>query len=168
MKRNTCILMTILAMATLGAAPAMAQPHHGTRTASVITPAVSNNGTGHNWSGNHWNGHWHRHCHYSNFYFGTGFGYPGYGFGYPYGAYSPYDYGYYARPVVYQGAQVGTTGSVVAAVQQRLARAGYYHGAIDGVAGNQTRRAIRNYEHARGLPVDGRIDGELLAAMGIG
>jgi len=31
-------------------------------------------------------------------------------------------------------------------LQRRLARAGYYHGSIDGVLGPQTRRAIRAYE----------------------
>jgi peptidoglycan hydrolase-like protein with peptidoglycan-binding domain len=33
-------------------------------------------------------------------------------------------------------------------LQRRLARAGYYNGAIDGIMGSQTRRAIRAYERA--------------------
>jgi peptidoglycan hydrolase-like protein with peptidoglycan-binding domain len=52
-------------------------------------------------------------------------------------------------------------------VQRRLARAGYYHGAIDGVIGNRTRSAIRAYEQSHGLIVDGRIDRRLLATLGI-
>jgi peptidoglycan hydrolase-like protein with peptidoglycan-binding domain len=52
-------------------------------------------------------------------------------------------------------------------VQHELARAGYYHGAIDGVIGNGTRSAIRAYESANGLPVDGRIDADLLSRMGL-
>jgi hypothetical protein len=43
---------------------------------------------------------------------------------------------------------------------------GYYHGSIDGASGNGTRKAIRDYEHARGLPVDGRIGQRLLMTMG--
>ena len=39
-------------------------------------------------------------------------------------------------------------------LQRRLARAGYYHGAIDGIMGPQTRRALRAYEqdHGGGRP----------------
>jgi peptidoglycan hydrolase-like protein with peptidoglycan-binding domain len=39
-------------------------------------------------------------------------------------------------------------------LQRRLARAGYYHGAIDGILGPQTRRAIQAYErdHGGGRP----------------
>ena len=73
--------------------------------------------------------------------------YPYYGY-YPYGYY-PYDYGYnsYAEPV-YQGS-AGYTDPLIGQVQLRLAPAGYYHGAIDGVTGNATRRAICEYESDR-------------------
>jgi len=79
-----------------------------------------------------------------------GFGFPGWGwgYGYPYYGYYPYGYGYYPygyypygyssypsssysygyssnRPT-YRGQTANT--SVVVQVQQRLARAGYYHG----------------------------------------
>jgi hypothetical protein len=86
---------------------------------------------------------------------------------YPYGYY-PYGYGYqsYNEPV-YQGS-AGDTDSVVGQVQLRLARGGYYHGAIDGTSGNATRRAIREYERAHSLPVDGRIGRTLLTTMGLG
>ena len=52
-------------------------------------------------------------------------------------------------------------------MQEQLAQAGYYQGAIDGVIGNGTRNAIRSYEEANGLPVDGRLDTELLRSMGL-
>jgi Putative peptidoglycan binding domain len=86
---------------------------------------------------------------------------------YPYGYY-PYGYGYdsYDQPV-YQGS-AGYTDSVIGQVQLRLARAGYYHGAIDGVSGDATRRAIREYERAHSLPADGQIRGRLLTTMGLG
>jgi hypothetical protein len=86
---------------------------------------------------------------------------------YPYGCY-PYEYGYdsYDEPV-YQG-NAGYADSVIGEVQLRLARGGYYHGAIDGVSGSETRRAIRAYEQAHALPQDGRIGQRLLSTMGVG
>jgi hypothetical protein len=114
----------------------------------------------------------HRHFHDRFFFFGN-FGdpffyypYAYYGY-YPYDDY-PYDYGYqsYDRPG-YQGS-VGYANSLVGQVQLHLARAGYYHSSIDGVSGSGTRRAIREYENAHGLPGDGRISQRLLATMGLG
>ena len=101
-----------------------------------------------------------------------GYGYPYYSFGYyPYGYnygydYYPsnYNYGYYS----YNGPGYGYAGgSVVAQVQSRLARAGYYHGPIDGVMGPQTHYAIRAYERDHGLRPDGAISGQLLRNMGL-
>jgi len=119
-----------------------------------------------------------------NFFFG-GFGYPFYGYpfygypyyGYPYYGYPPYGYGYpsgadysYDPRGVYQGRVAGGGGdrSVAVQVQRELAAGGYYHGEIDGIIGEGTRRAIRNYERDNNLPVDGRIDDQLLATMGRG
>jgi len=87
---------------------------------------------------------------------------------YPYGYY-PYGYGYgsydsYNQPVYQSSA--GYAGSLIGEVQLRLARGGYYHAAIDGVSGSETRRAIRAYEHAHALPQDGRIGQRLLSTMG--
>ena len=58
--------------------------------------------------------------------------------------------------------------TIAARVQRELATAGYYRGSIDGVVGDGTRRAIRNYKRDNGLPVDGQIDRQLLATMGFG
>jgi len=44
----------------------------------------------------------------------------------------------------------------------------YYRGVIDGVSGNATRRAIRDYQRAHSLPADGQIRGRLLTSMGLG
>src|SRR4029453_2685705 len=78
-----------------------------------------------------------------------GYGYPygyGYGYGNGYGGY-PYGYGYgYSNGYHYSGygyGYGGRSGSRVAELQRRLTRAGYYHGAIDGIMGPRTRRAIR-------------------------
>jgi len=82
-----------------------------------------------------------------------GWGYPyGYGYGYGYGGYGNgygYGYGYSSR-------------SRVAELQRRLARAGYYHGSVDGIMGSHTRRAIRAYERDHNMHAYGAIDQGLL------
>jgi hypothetical protein len=121
-------------------------------------------GTNH-WSGNNNNNHHHRHHHRSSFVFIGDFGYP---FGYPYWWYDDfYPYGYNYDPAVYEDA-AAYGGSMVAQVQTRLARAGYYRGAIDGVVGPETRRAIRAYQRSNGLRADGAISKPLIASMGLG
>jgi hypothetical protein len=101
----------------------------------------------------------------SNVFFGFGLGYPYYG--YPYYDGYPYDYGYYTPGTNYYTARGITDDATVAAVQRRLARGGYYHGAIDGVMGPGTRSAIRAFERNNRLPVDGVIDRQLLRTMGL-
>ena len=89
------------------------------------------------------------------------YGYPYGRYGYPVGAYYSYDpRGIYQGRVVNPGQPTNEGGgkdfSMAARVQRELATAGYYRGAIDGIVGDGTRRAIRNYERDNGLPVDGR------------
>jgi len=132
----------------------------------------------HRWSSGHHH-RWHRRHYYRpRFFYGSyPFGYPyGYGFGHRYGFGYPYGYPYYGASAAlyyngyrpsYRDRGVSRGGSVVVQVQQELARAGYYRGAIDGVIGNGTRSAIRAYERANGLPVDGRLDTQLLRTMGL-
>ena len=123
------------------------------------------NGHGHgNGNGNH-----HHHCHQKIFFIG-GFGYPFWWWDYPYYSWYPYPY-YDDGQAVYEGegyAGNGDSGdSVIAQVQDHLARAGYYRGAIDGIAGPATERAIRNYERAHHLVADGAIDDQLLEKMNL-
>lgn len=186
MKRYGISVLAVALLAGLGlagTANAQGSRHRGGGNPPPTTTAPAPSAGTHsgNWSGHrgNWAGYRHHHHGYrgSNVYFGVGFGSP-FGYGYPYGyGYYPYGYGYgygygydaYSRPVV-RGQYVnggGNYGSVVAQVQERLARAGYYHGSIDGVAGSGTRRAVRAYERNHGLPVDGEIDPELLAQMGL-
>jgi hypothetical protein len=66
--------------------------------------------------------------------------------GYPYGYYGGYNYGGYGSGYGYGD----SSRSRVVELQRRLARAGYYHGAIDGIMGPGTRRAIRAYERDHG------------------
>ena len=92
---------------------------------------------------------------------GPGYSYPvysinnGYGYGYaePAPAYRDYGSGYdYTTRVL---------------VQQQLADAGYYSGAIDGDIGPGTRSAIVEYQYDAGLPTTGVIDEQLLDSLGI-
>src|SRR5439155_11710352 len=100
-------------------------------------------------------------------------GYHPYAGYHPYGGYygGDYQYGRYQNEGysgnIYRGPLGDQDASLIARVQQRLARAGIYRGPIDGVFGDRTRYAIRVYERIHGLPADGRIDPRLLATMGI-
>ena len=167
--KTTKLLLIALVLSAMAASSAMAQTV--TRTNRTNTrPSITNQRT----VTNHWGNNRYRHRHYrhhrsrSNFRFGIGLGYPYYGYGYPYYGSYPYGYGYYNRPRAVIYAETGyTDDATVAAVQRRLARGGYYRGAIDGVIGNGTRTAIRAFERNNGLRVDGRIDRQLLATMGL-
>ena len=105
-------------------------------------------------------GYYSGYPYYGSSYYG---GYP-YGYSYPYGynnnynSSSPYSYNQYSNR---------DYDSVVIRVQQRLTRAGYYRGSIDGVIGPRTQYAIRAYERSHGLPADGIIDNRLLRTMGL-
>ena len=128
------------------------------------------NWSGRNWSGrnwNNWNGNWRHHNNNDVIFIGSfgfpswwgwgsypwGYGYPygyyGYGYPYDYYAYGGYGYGYGQSGYGGYGYSYGTQ-SRVAELQRRLARAGYYYGAIDGIMGPRTRQAIRAYERDHG------------------
>jgi hypothetical protein len=106
--------------------------------------------------------HHHHHCR-TNIVFFDSFGDPFYWWGYPFNAWYPYDY--YPDEETYAGQPVDEGPNMVVQVQRQLARAGYYHGAIDGVMGPATARAIRGYERAHNLPVDGALSDQLLQKM---
>ncbi len=46
----------------------------------------------------------------------------------------------------------------VSGVQQRLRNLGFYHGAIDGVAGPATRAAVKEFQAGSGIPATGDAD----------
>jgi hypothetical protein len=161
--KTTKLLFIALMFAALAGSSAFAQ----TRTRTAVRPSIARST---NFGGHHWNHHRYYRPR-SSVYFNFGLGYPyyGYGYGYPYYGTYPYDYGYYtpytSRYTVYDRGI--TDDATVAAVQRRLARGGYYHGAIDGVIGPGTRTAIRAFESNNGLRVDGVIDTQLLRTMGL-
>ena len=98
---------------------------------------------------------------YSNWGYGTSWGYNPYSYygGYPYTGYNNY-YSYYTPTYGYNA-------SMVASVQRRLGQLGYYHGAVDGVIGPQTRSAIAAFESRNGLVVDASITRPLLFRLGL-
>jgi peptidoglycan hydrolase-like protein with peptidoglycan-binding domain len=49
-----------------------------------------------------------------------------------------------------------------------LARAGYYHGQIDGVLGPETRHALVRYQSAKGLEPSGNLTPDTLRSLGMG
>ena len=161
--KTTKLLFIALVFAAMAASSAVA----GTVTRTTVRPSIARSTTV---AASHWNHHrYHRSGSSVYFNFGVGYPYYGYGGGYPYYGGYPYGYGYYTpysqRYTVYDRGI--TDDATVAAVQRRLARGGYYHGAIDGVIGDGTRSAIRAFERNNGLPVDGVIDPQLLRTMGL-
>ena len=61
----------------------------------------------------------------------------------------------------------GSTGDDVTAVQKRLKQWGYYSGAVDGIFGYGTERAVKWFQEKNGLSVDGVVGPKTAAAMGL-
>ncbi len=57
--------------------------------------------------------------------------------------------------------------ALVAQVQRKLKRLGYYQGVVDGEMGRGTRGAIRAFQNENGLADTGAIDRPLLRALGL-
>lgn len=60
----------------------------------------------------------------------------------------------------------GSSGPDVSKVQSRLSDWGYYTGPIDGVLGNDTANAVKDFQAKNGLPVDGVVGDSTWAALG--
>ena len=133
-----------------------------------------------NWSRNH-DHYWHGHrCHFNNgfwFVYDPLLWYPYWG-DYGYGAYydpSYYDGAYAETPAYDENSQYShdpyannshtENGARVSEVQRALAREGYYDGAVDGVMGAGTRRALRNYQRDHGLDATGGITRGVIEAL---
>lgn len=61
----------------------------------------------------------------------------------------------------------GSSGNEVKQIQQKLKEWGYYKGNVDGVYGSQTQQAVKKFQKANGLKVDGIAGEKTLAAIGI-
>jgi hypothetical protein len=99
---------------------------------------------------------------YPSDYYRDPYGYDDYPYGsYDYNTRDPYSYynGYTAP------AQDGS--GIVSSVQSQLAELGYYHGAVDGVAGDETQAAIARYQEDKDLSVTGTVTAATLQSLGI-
>lgn len=102
-------------------------------------------------------------CHGRAFYGGPLFWGPGIGFSY---YNSP---AYYAlhNDAGYQRNAAAVSDDLGEDVQRALAERGFYHGAVDGEIGPESRAAIRAYQNKHGLEPTGRIDVTLLRSLRI-
>jgi hypothetical protein len=175
MNTKSILFLSCFTAMAMAATAAMAAPRGGGHFASMPArgggrPFIHNSmgqWNGGHWNGGNWGGNWHNHHHgHNDVIFIGGFGYPFWGWGYPYdygygyypGGYYPYGYNGYGYNNGGYGYGYNNNGygygysnhSRVAEMQRRLAHAGYYHGAIDGIMGPQTRRALRGYRLDQG------------------
>jgi len=137
---------------------------------------------------------WHRdwdkhHAHFDHghvFVFVNGFWWGLYPWDYyPYYGYYPYDYSY-DSPYDYSGYPYDGTdesssqpysyydgyapagqysNTVVSAVQSKLASLGYYHGAIDGILGDESEAALARYQQDQDLSVTGTVTAATLHSL---
>lgn len=61
--------------------------------------------------------------------------------------------------------KLGTTGTPVRTVQQRLKNLGYYSGSVDGDFGEATQEAVMAFQRQNGLTVDGKVGENTLAKL---
>jgi N-acetylmuramoyl-L-alanine amidase len=61
----------------------------------------------------------------------------------------------------------GMSGQTVTAIQTRLKSWGYYSGAVDGVYGSATEKAVKYFQSKNGLAADGQAGDKTLAALGL-
>lgn len=61
----------------------------------------------------------------------------------------------------------GSSGETVRTIQQKLKRWGYYSGAVDGIYGSDTVKAVRQFQKKNGLTQDGVCGKATLQALGI-
>ena len=99
--------------------------------------------------------------------------YPSDYYGYPYGYNdSPDDsYDYNTQdPYSYYSGYAGpaqSSNGIVSSVQSQLAKLGYYRGAIDGIAGDETEAAIARYQEDEDLSVTGTVTAATLQSLGL-
>ena len=99
--------------------------------------------------------------------------YPSDYYDYPYGSndypYDSYDYNTQDPYSYYSGYAAPAQGdnAVVSSVQSQLAKLGYYRGAVDGVAGDETHAAIARYQEDNNLSVTGTVTAATLQSLGL-
>jgi len=59
----------------------------------------------------------------------------------------------------------GARGRDVKTLQRRLKAQGYYHGRISGVLGKSTVRAVKRFQAAIGIPIDGVVGPQMIGGL---
>jgi Putative peptidoglycan binding domain len=125
-----------------------------------------------------WHRDWdRRHAHFHDrnvfifidgFWWGLGpWYYPYYAYGdYPDDYYDDYPYDYDDQPA-YPGSDQNANNATLSAVQSKLAKLGYYLGAIDGILGDETEAALARYQEDHDLSVTGTLTAGTLQALGL-
>jgi Putative peptidoglycan binding domain len=98
-------------------------------------------------------------------YYADGY-YPDDYYGYPYDDYDYYPYDYDDESAYVDSDQYGNN-ATVSTVQSELAKLGYYHGAIDGVVGDETEAALARYQEDHHLSVTGTLTAATLQSLGL-
>ena len=62
---------------------------------------------------------------------------------------------------------IGSRGTEVRNIQERLKKWGYYNGAVDGIYGQKTANAVKYFQRKNGLKADGIAGTQTLKAMGL-
>jgi hypothetical protein len=109
---------------------------------------------------------WYRHNYSRVIFVSGGWWYWNLGYWYPAWGYAPYAYYPYDGPI-YTGYADLTPDQVIINVQIQLERDGYYVGAIDGILGPITRRALAAFQEDSGLAVTSTIDQPTLSVLGV-
>ena len=69
---------------------------------------------------------------------------------------------------VYALSKLGSSGSEVKKIQQKLQSLGYYNGSIDGIYGSATKKAVTAFQKNCGLTADGICGKTTLLYLGLG
>ncbi len=61
----------------------------------------------------------------------------------------------------------GSSGDEVKKIQEKLSELGFYTGDIDGIFGNETEEAVKDFQKSEGLTIDGIVGNNTLESLGI-
>ena len=73
----------------------------------------------------------------------------------------------YPEKSVFALSRLGSTGSEVKRIQQKLQSLGYYKGSVDGIYGNQTKNAVIAFQRNCGITADGIAGPVTLLYLGL-
>ena len=74
---------------------------------------------------------------------------------------------YSEAPAIEAALRQGSSGADVKTMQRKLKNWGYYYGAIDGIFGAQTKKAVIYFQRKNGLTPDGIVGEKTLKALGM-